>query len=126
MFTVAVFPSLCLNLAVAWAGAGGFSGHRRGDFHNTTIAVPAVSEEPRFQHHPVQLFDWVTRIPENCFVGISLPSNSIQEARAGALDSAVSQFLQAMGAEYHLEYGSVIAEGYDEIGRPISVSVTDI
>jgi hypothetical protein len=123
--TFNIFLSLCLNLAVAWAGAGGFSGHSRANFHNTTIAVPAVSEEPRFQHRQVQLPGWVTRVPENCFAGISLPSNSIQEARAGALDSAVTQVLQTMGAKYDFEYRSVATEGHDGIGRPVSVSVTD-
>ena len=49
---------------------------------------------------------WVTRIPERHFVGISKVCRSIEEARKGALDSAISQILQAMGAEYTLTHAS--------------------
>ena len=38
----------------------------------------------------------VTEIPDGCFVGISRPHQTIQEARRGALGSATSQILQAM------------------------------
>ena len=51
---------------------------------------------------------WVTRIPENHFVGISKVCQSIEEARQGALDSAIGQILQAMGAEYTLNHKSIL------------------
>ena len=51
---------------------------------------------------------WVTRIPENHFVGISNVCRSIEEARQRALDSAVAQILQAMGAEYTLNHTSIL------------------
>lgn len=51
---------------------------------------------------------WVTRIPEDHFVGISKVCRSIEEARQGALDSATAQILQAMGAEYTLNHTSTL------------------
>lgn len=52
---------------------------------------------------------WVTNIPEHGFVGISKPCQSIEEARQEALNSAVSQILQAMGAEYSLTHKSILS-----------------
>jgi hypothetical protein len=52
---------------------------------------------------------WVTAVPENCFVGISKPCRSIEEARQHALNSAVTQILQAMGAEYSLSHKSKLS-----------------
>ena len=52
---------------------------------------------------------WVTNIPKHCFVGISKPCQSIEEARQQAFDSVVSQVLQAMGAEYSLTHKSVLS-----------------
>ena len=51
---------------------------------------------------------WVTKIPDGCFVGVSRPHQSIQDARRGALGSATSQILQAMGAECRLEHRSTL------------------
>ena len=51
---------------------------------------------------------WVTRIPEECFVGISRPCQTIEGARQEALNSAVTQILQAMGAEYSLNHTSAL------------------
>ncbi|MFZ4439114.1 MAG: hypothetical protein ACOYOS_11845 [Syntrophales bacterium] len=51
---------------------------------------------------------WVVHIPEHTFVGISQPCPSIEEARQQALDSAIGQILQAMGAEYHLSHESTL------------------
>ena len=48
--------------------------------------------------------DWVRRVPEDCFVGISRPCTTIEEARREAFDSAISQILQALGANYRLEH----------------------
>ena len=52
---------------------------------------------------------WAINIPLHCFVGISKPSPSIEEARQQAIDSAVSQILQTMGAEYSLTHSSILA-----------------
>jgi hypothetical protein len=51
---------------------------------------------------------WAIHIPEHSFVGISRPCSSIEEARQQALDSAIGQILQAMGAEYHLSHESML------------------
>jgi len=54
----------------------------------------------------VAIPEWVTRIPDECFVGISRPCQTIEEARQEALNSAVSQILQAIGADYSLHHTS--------------------
>ena len=56
----------------------------------------------------VAIPEWVTRIPDECFVGISRPCQAIEEARQEALNSAVTQILQAMGAEYSLNHTSAL------------------
>ena len=52
---------------------------------------------------------WVINIPKHCFVGISKPCQSIEEARQQVFDSVVSQILQAMGAEYSLTHKSILS-----------------
>jgi hypothetical protein len=56
----------------------------------------------------INIPEWVTHTPLDCFVGISTPSGSIDEARQQALNSAISQILQAMGAEYNLKHESIL------------------
>jgi hypothetical protein len=51
---------------------------------------------------------WAINAPD-AFVGISTPCSSIEEARQMALDSAIGQILQAMGAEYQLSHESVLS-----------------
>ena len=85
------------------------------------VNVSAIRPVDRAQAPPVQRTEqhknleasettgipkWVTRIPESHFVGISKVCRSIEEARQGALDSAISQILQTMGAEYTLTHAS--------------------
>jgi len=53
--------------------------------------------------------EWATRIPVNCFVGISRPCESIEDARQQAIESALCQILQAMGAEYELTHESTLS-----------------
>lgn len=87
------------------------------------VNVSAIRPVDRAQEPPVQRTEqyknleasgttgipkWVTRIPENHFVGISTVRRSIEEARQGALDSAIAQILQAMGAEYTLTHASTL------------------
>ena len=57
--------------------------------------------------HPIP--EWATNVPEDCFVGISKPAGSIEEARQEAIHSAVSQIMQAMGAEYSLTHESILS-----------------
>ena len=57
----------------------------------------------------INIPEWVTQTPENCFVGISKPCKSLDEARQQALNSAVSQILQAMGAEYDLKHEATLS-----------------
>jgi len=53
--------------------------------------------------------EWVTHIPEDSFVGISRPCKSIEQARQQAIESALCQILQAMGAEYELTHESILS-----------------
>lgn len=71
-------------------------------------AVPAPAPAPvvvveQITHRSVPLPAWVLNKPENCFLGISPLCASQAEARDQAVASAVSQLLQAMGAEYRLK-----------------------
>jgi hypothetical protein len=50
---------------------------------------------------------WAINTPD-AFVGISTPCSSIEEARQQALDSAIGQILQSMGAEYQLSHESLL------------------
>jgi len=52
---------------------------------------------------------WFVRIPDGCFVGISNHCQSIEAARQQALHSALSQILQAMGADYELNHESLLS-----------------
>lgn len=52
---------------------------------------------------------WVTHTPEHCFVGISNPCQSIEQARQQAIHSAFSQILRTMGAEYSLTHKSMLS-----------------
>ena len=58
---------------------------------------------------PSEIPEWVTRTPEDCFVGISAPCETIDEARQQAHESVISKILQAMGAEYKLRHESSIS-----------------
>jgi hypothetical protein len=58
---------------------------------------------------PIGYPQWISRIPEGCFVGISNPCQSIEAARQQAMHSALSQILQAMGANYELEHETVLS-----------------
>jgi hypothetical protein len=55
---------------------------------------------------------WVTNVPKDCFVGISEPCSNIEKARKKALESAIAQILQCMGAEYTLTHESRLAPPY--------------
>ena len=57
----------------------------------------------------IEIPGWVTNIPVNGFVGISGLCESIEEARQQAFHSAISQILQAMGAEYNLSHKSIFS-----------------
>jgi hypothetical protein len=63
---------------------------------------------------PQSLPYWVTNIPENAFVGISGFSRSIEESRQQAMNSAIGQILQAMGADYQLTHESVLSGNLDQ------------
>jgi len=79
------------------------------------IQQPGPPPAPIFQTLKVEapqlinIPEWVSSTPENCFVGISRLCQSIEEARQQALESAVSQILQAMGAEYNLKHKSKLS-----------------
>jgi hypothetical protein len=64
-----------------------------------SVRVPVQAELPQ----------WITEVPEGCFVGISKPCESIGAARDLALESVVIQILQAMGAEYSLSHESTLS-----------------
>lgn len=46
----------------------------------------------------LELPDYVLRIPEGHFVGVSAPSKNLQEARMSSINNAMEQILRAMGA----------------------------
>lgn len=55
---------------------------------------------------PLDIPDWAIHIPEDTFVGISSPCPNLEKARQQALESAIGQILQAMGADYRLTHES--------------------
>jgi hypothetical protein len=57
-----------------------------------------------------RLPQWINEVPEGCFVGISKPYESIRGARELALESVISQILQAMGAEYSFSHESTLSD----------------
>lgn len=65
-------------------------------------------------HAQAQLPDYVLRVPQDHFVGISAPSKNIREARMSSINNAMEQIIRAMGATYSLNYkdrtyGNVVA-----------------
>ncbi|MGV8080962.1 MAG: hypothetical protein AB2L22_13010 [Syntrophales bacterium] len=52
---------------------------------------------------------WAIQIPEHAYVGISPACSSMEEARQQAIDSAIGQILQSMGADYRLSHESVLS-----------------
>jgi len=78
--------------------------YERGVLHPVKGHSIAVSEPASLNIPP-----WAVNIPEDSFVGISSPCPSIEEARQQAIESAIGQILQAMGAEYHLTHESVLS-----------------
>ncbi|MBU4492013.1 MAG: hypothetical protein KKD69_06075 [Euryarchaeota archaeon] len=64
---------------------------------------------PITETEPLQIPSWAIHIPEHSYVGISSPCPSIEEARQQAINSAISQILQAMGADYQLTHESVLS-----------------
>ena len=72
----------------------------------TTSLFGDFKPHPEYQTH---IPEWVTRTPTDCFVGISGFCQSVGEARRQALDSALSQILEAMGAEYQLRHISILS-----------------
>jgi len=58
---------------------------------------------------PIDMPEWATDTPRNCFVGISRPCRLMAEAREQAYDSALSQILQAMGAQYTLRHVALLS-----------------
>ena len=80
-----------------------------------SVPPPPAAIEAVEASQSVQLPTWVTNTPEDCFVGISRPCQSIEEARQQAIDSAISQVLQAMGADYNLTHKSLISAGSSHV-----------
>jgi hypothetical protein len=80
-----------------------------------SVPPPSAAIEALEASQSVQLPTWVTNTPDDCFVGISRPCQSIEEARQQAIDSAISQVLQAMGADYNLTHESLISAGSDHV-----------
>lgn len=73
----------------------------------------------------IEIPGWVTRTPEDCFVGISKPCPTIQEARQLAIDSAACEILQVLGAEYRLTHESVLSNQSDnQIRRHLEERLT--
>jgi len=73
---------------------------------HTTLAA---AQYQTFYGVSANLPRWAVSAPKDCFVGISKPSHLIETARRQALNSAVSQILQTMGAAYSLKHESVLS-----------------
>jgi hypothetical protein len=80
-----------------------------------SVPPPPATIEAVEASQSVELPTWVTNTPKDCFVGISRPCQSIEEARQQAIDSAISQVLQAMGADYNLTHKSLISGGSSHV-----------
>ena len=80
-------------------------------FSQLILSQEALSENNQLTatlRQPLNVPSWVTNPPEHCFVGISKPCPSIEEARTQAINSAVSEILQTMGADYSLSHESIL------------------
>ena len=100
----AMNAAICLILTlIVGIGPGPAGADERGSLAFAQ-GLPAASLNAGLLDIP----HWVVQIPEHSFVGISQPCSSIEEARQQALDSAIGQILQAMGAEYHLLHESTL------------------
>jgi len=73
--------------------------------HKVNVADPGLSG-PVFESTSLNLPQWALHVPEHSFVGISPPASCIEAARQQAVESAIHQILQAMGAEYLLIHES--------------------
>ena len=92
---------LTLIISISHGEADAFE---HGALHPLKGHSVAVSEPASLNIPP-----WAVHVPEDSFVGISSPCPSIEEARQQAIESAIGQILQAMGAEYHLTHESVLS-----------------
>ena len=89
-----------------------------------SVPPPPVAMQVVEASQSVQIPAWVTNTPEDCFVGISKPCPSIEEARQRAIDSAISQVLQAMGADYNLTHESLISADSDYVQHDLEERLT--
>jgi hypothetical protein len=76
------------------------------------LAQTAAEAQSRHITKKPEIPLWVTNVPKDCFVGISVPCDSVEKARKKALESAIAQILQYMGAEYTLTHQSRLAPPY--------------
>jgi hypothetical protein len=91
------------------------------------VCTSTVNATGHLQPQPPQsvyIPKWVTDIPTHCFVGISGPCRSIEEAREHVLNSVVSQILQAMGAEYSLTHQSRLSGTINASHHELKESLT--
>ncbi|MDY6839626.1 MAG: hypothetical protein SWH78_16815 [Thermodesulfobacteriota bacterium] len=89
-----------------------------------SVPPPPVAMQVVEASQSVQIPAWVTNTPEGCFVGISKPCRSLEEARQQAIDSAISQVLQAMGADYNLTHKSLVTANSDYIQHDLEERLT--
>jgi hypothetical protein len=89
-----------------------------------SVPPPPVAAQVVEASQSVQIPAWVTNTPEDRFVGISKPCYSIEEARQQAIDSAISQVLQAMGADYNLTHKSLISAESDYVQHDLEERLT--
>ena len=91
------------------------------------IEPPPVEVIQALQVEAPKLIDipvWVTQIPGNCFVGISNQCISIEEARQQSMNSAVTQILQTMGAEYSLTHKSELSGNAHFVNNELNEKLT--
>ncbi|MFC1886890.1 hypothetical protein ACFLZM_07525 [Thermodesulfobacteriota bacterium] len=78
-------------------------------YKGAPIQITPSAVMTKVSSNPVHIPKWVSLPPKDCFVGISKPCQSIEKARDHALNSAITQILQAMGAKYNLSHESVLS-----------------
>ena len=79
-----------------------------GDTWKRPVFTVTLAEPPDARQRVV-IPDWFKSPPKDGFVGVSKLCPSIQAAREQALESAIAQILQAMGAEYRFSHESMLS-----------------
>ena len=92
--------------------------------HITHSTLAAAQTKISYGGLAANLPRWAVSAPKDCFVGISEPSHSIKKARRQALNSALSQILQTMGAAFSLKHESLLTGDHTYSEHKLSERLT--